>query len=44
VRDAVKLAWEAGRTSDGEVAGSGVDVLLLDADGRIRVDYQFIES
>jgi hypothetical protein len=42
VRDAVKLAWEAVQTGDGEVAGWGVDLLLLDADGRIRLDYQFI--
>jgi hypothetical protein len=39
----VKLAWEAVRTSDRAVAGWGVDLLLLDPDGRIRVDYQFIE-
>jgi hypothetical protein len=32
------------RRSDRELAGSGVDLLLLDADGRIRLDYQFIES
>ena len=28
----------------GEVAGAGLEILLLDADGRITTDYQFIEG
>jgi hypothetical protein len=28
----------------GEVAGVGLEFVLLDADGRIRTDYQFIEG
>jgi hypothetical protein len=28
----------------GDVAGVGLEFLLLSADGRIRVDYQFIET
>jgi hypothetical protein len=28
----------------GEVAGAGLEVLVLDKDGRITTDYQFIES
>jgi hypothetical protein len=41
--DVVKFNWEMVRTSDGEVAGVGLDILVLDDDGRIRIDYQFIE-
>jgi hypothetical protein len=43
VADVVKFRWEA-VGADGEVAGVGLEVLLLAPDGRIRVDYQFIES
>jgi hypothetical protein len=39
LHDMVRFSWEA--VSGGEVVGSGDGVLLLDADGRIRVDYQF---
>ncbi|MPZ81826.1 MAG: hypothetical protein GEV28_16070 [Actinophytocola sp.] len=42
VHDVVKLSWEMVSTSDGAVAGGGTDVLVLDATGRIRADYQFI--
>jgi hypothetical protein len=28
--------------TDGEPAGSGLDVLAIGRDGRIRTDYQFI--
>jgi hypothetical protein len=31
------------RTSDGQVAAVGLEILMLDDDGRIRIDYQFIE-
>jgi hypothetical protein len=41
--DVVKFNWEMVRTSDGQVAGVGLEVLVLDDDGRIRIDYQFIE-
>jgi hypothetical protein len=41
--DALKFTWEMVTTS-GDVAGVGLEFLLLDADGRIRLDYQFIES
>jgi hypothetical protein len=43
VADTVKLAWEMVPAGGGEVAGSGVDFLVLDGDGRIRRDYQFID-
>jgi hypothetical protein len=41
--DAVKFGWEM-VDSGGEVAGAGLEFVILDADGRIRTDYQFIEG
>lgn len=43
VADVVKFSWEMIST-DGEVAGLGLEFLVLGPDGRIRRDYQFIES
>jgi hypothetical protein len=40
----VKFNWEMVTTGSGEVAGVGLEVLILDDDGRIRIDYQFIEA
>ena len=40
--DAVKLGWEM-VAADGTVAAVGHDFLLRAADGRVRLDYQFIE-
>jgi hypothetical protein len=31
-------------TRGGDPAGSGLEFLVLAADGRIRIDYQFIEA
>ena len=42
VADLVKFHWEM-VTPDGEVAAVGLEVVLLAADGRIRLDYQLIE-
>jgi hypothetical protein len=42
--DVVTFNWEMVTTAGGEVAGVGLDFLVLGADGRIRIDYQFIES
>jgi hypothetical protein len=39
--DVVKFHWE-GVSPDGEVTGVGLDFLVLDPDGRIARDYQFI--
>jgi uncharacterized protein len=39
--DAVKLTWEMVPTQGGEAAGAGVIFLLVNDDGRIRLDYQF---
>ena len=41
--DVVKFHWEM-VSKGGDVAGVGLEFLLLAADGRIRVDYQFIEA
>lgn len=43
VADAVRFAWEM-VAADGTVAATGLEFALLAADGRIRLDYQFIES
>lgn len=40
----VKFNWEMVPTGGGEVAGIGLEILILDEDGRIKTDYQFIES
>jgi hypothetical protein len=39
----VKFGWETVSAS-GEVAGVGIELVILDADGRIRTDYRFIET
>lgn len=31
-------------TGGGEVAGIGLEILILDEDGRIKTDHQFIEG
>jgi hypothetical protein len=43
IADIVKFNWEA-ISGDGEVAAVGLAVLVLAPDGRIRLDYEFIES
>jgi hypothetical protein len=40
----VAYAWDMVDRADGSVAGTGCDVMALDADGRIRVNYQFIQG
>jgi hypothetical protein len=44
LQDAVTFTWEMVPVAGGGAQGIGRDVLLLDADDRIRVDYQFIEG
>lgn len=39
----VSIPWAMVSVAGGEHAGGGVNVLKLDGDGRIRLDYQFIE-
>lgn len=38
----VGLAWLMVAADDGSVAGGGYDVLVLDAEGRIRWDHQYV--
>jgi len=42
LRDVVTFHWEMIRPQTGEVLATGLEVLRLDADGKILVDYQFI--
>jgi hypothetical protein len=43
VAELVKFRWEM-VSADGGIAGVGLALLMLATDGRIRRDYQFIES
>jgi hypothetical protein len=40
----VRLKWEMIPVSGGPVAGAGLDILVLDDDGHIQADYQFVET
>jgi hypothetical protein len=42
--DGVRIRWEMVPAGGGEAASAGVQFLLLDADGLVRFDYQFIDS
>jgi len=41
---AVRFVWDMAARGDGKVVSVGVEFLLLADDGRIREDYQFIDS
>jgi hypothetical protein len=43
LRDMVKFNWRMVPQAGGAVAATGLIVLLLADDGRIRIDYQFID-
>jgi hypothetical protein len=43
LRDMVKFNWRMVPNSGGAIAATGLIVLLLAGDGRIRIDYQFID-
>jgi hypothetical protein len=43
LRDLVKFNWRMVPSGGGAVAATGLIVLLLAEDGRIRTDYQFID-
>jgi hypothetical protein len=43
LQDAIMFSWSMVRTDDGTPAGGGHEVLLVDDDGKICVDYQFID-
>jgi hypothetical protein len=42
--DVVKFNWEMVPTDGGTPVGTGLEILILGGDGRIRMDYQFIEA
>lgn len=42
--DGVRIRWEMVPAAGGEAASADVQLLLLDADGLVRFDYQFIDS
>ena len=44
LHDVVKFRWEMVPRAGGDVAGVGLEILVLGADGRIVSDYQFIEG
>lgn len=44
LRNVVKLGWEMVATATGEPLGGGLDVLVIDDDGRIARDHQFIDA
>jgi hypothetical protein len=39
----MRFGWEMVATKDGEAVAAGTEFAILDASGRIRADYQFIE-
>jgi hypothetical protein len=41
--DGVRIRWEMAPAAGGEAVSAGVQFLLLDRDGRIQSDYQFID-
>jgi hypothetical protein len=43
VGDVITFGWEMVPAAGGDTAATGLEFLLLDAQGRIRRDYQFIE-
>jgi hypothetical protein len=41
LRNVVKFTWETVPTGGGEAVSGGLEVLVLDEDGRIKTDYMF---
>jgi hypothetical protein len=44
LRNVVKFNWEMVSTTTGEVAAVGLEMLVLDENEQIAIDYQFIEA
>ena len=44
LHNVVTFGWEMVPTGGGEAAGSGFEVIVLDGEGRIDSDHQFIAS
>jgi hypothetical protein len=43
IGDVIKFGWEMVPAAGGDAAATGLEFLLLDAQGRIRRDYQFLD-
>ncbi|WRZ89190.1 hypothetical protein OHB54_08950 [Streptomyces sp. NBC_01007] len=43
LNDVITFRWESFRTGDGQVTGGGLEFLVLNEEGRIRADYQFVD-
>lgn len=43
LRDVITFRWESFHTGEGRATGGGREFLVLDEDGRIRFDYQFVD-
>ncbi|GGJ55080.1 hypothetical protein [Streptomyces brasiliensis] len=43
LRDVITFRWESYNRQEGRAAGGGREFLVLGEDGRIRLDYQFVE-
>ena len=43
LRDHIKFNWEMVSTSDGSVAAGGLNIVVVDDQERIRLDYTFID-
>ncbi|MBM9623867.1 hypothetical protein ACFQ60_04380 [Streptomyces zhihengii] len=41
LNDVVRIGWDTVSTATGDVVGGGSDLLVLDDDGLIKVDYMF---
>lgn len=41
IHDMVKFSWETVSVETGEAVGGGLEILMLDDDGRIKTDYMF---
>ncbi|MGW0410326.1 hypothetical protein ACWDZX_03325 [Streptomyces collinus] len=44
LHEVVKFTWEMAPRDGGEIAGVGLEILMLGPDGHIVSDYQFIEG
>ena len=43
IGDVIKFGWEMVPAAGGDIAAAGLEFVVMDTQGRIRCDYQFIE-